>query len=110
MTDNGFIQFGRTRVVDFDFGFSEDLTSQVVADCAVYISTDGNRRAEHLLNVTHKKCRIGPKHLQDAFAQWIPVDDMAGFEEDDADLVSSVPTALTSSAKRKYYTSSVRRY
>jgi hypothetical protein len=103
----GFVRFRSQKMVDVDIGFGDDNCSQVVADHGVYISTDGNRRAEELMNVTHKKRRLNPKHLQDVFAQWIPVDDQLDFESDIADQVSGVPDNLTSSAKRKAYTSSV---
>ncbi|KAJ7840769.1 hypothetical protein B0H13DRAFT_2366052 [Mycena leptocephala] len=104
--DSGFVRFRSQKMVDVDIGFGNKNLSRLVADEGVYISTDGNRRADELLNMTHKKRRLNPKHLHDRFAQWIPVDDTNDFESDLADQISAVPDNLTSSAKRKAYTSS----
>ncbi|KAJ7899713.1 hypothetical protein B0H13DRAFT_2336971 [Mycena leptocephala] len=104
--ESGFVRFRSRTMVDVDVGFGDESRSRVVADEGVYISTDGNRRAEELLNISHKKRRLNPKHLEDAFTQWIPVEDDAEFEADVADRISAVPDNLKSSAKRKAYTSS----
>ncbi|KAJ6474617.1 hypothetical protein C8R47DRAFT_1221017 [Mycena vitilis] len=100
----GLGRYRSQRMVDVDVGYGEN--TGVVADRGVYISTDGNRRAAELLNVAHKKRRLNPENLHDAFAQWIPVQDDHDFEPDIADEISAVPDNLTSSAKRKAYTSS----
>ncbi|KAJ7896572.1 hypothetical protein B0H13DRAFT_1885077 [Mycena leptocephala] len=98
------VQMQSTKTVDVDVSMGDHNTS-VLADHAHYISQDGNRRAEELLNVSHKKRRLGPKHLDDILAKWIPVEN-----EDEvldyADDVSAVPTSLSSPEKRKFYTSS----
>ncbi|KAJ7678333.1 hypothetical protein DFH06DRAFT_1121821 [Mycena polygramma] len=107
MSAREFSRYRSQRIVDVDVGYG-DGNADVVADGAVYISMDGHRRAEHLLNVAHKKRRLNPEHLHDPFAQWIPVEEEADFEADVADNISAVPDNVTSSAKRKAYTSSVR--
>ncbi|KAJ7179732.1 hypothetical protein C8R46DRAFT_1160195 [Mycena filopes] len=102
----GFLRYRSQIMVDVDIGYSEDQ-SQIRADHAVYISSDGNRRKEELLNISHKKRRLNPRRLNDTLARWIPVDDsLDGFRTEDADKISAVPHNLASSAKRKRYTSS----
>ncbi|KAJ6495718.1 hypothetical protein C8R47DRAFT_974024 [Mycena vitilis] len=77
---------------------TEDAT--VTGDRGIYLSADGNRRNEELLNQSHKKRRlkVKPSSLHDSLAQWIPVDNDADGETELLDSVSS--------AKRKRYTSS----
>ncbi|KAJ7664824.1 hypothetical protein B0H17DRAFT_1143582 [Mycena rosella] len=94
------------RKVNVLVGHGDEDPADIEAYCAVYISTNGNRRAEELLNVAHKKRRLGPKHLQDVYAKWIPVDAEEECEEETANQISGVPDSLTSPAKRKAYTSS----
>ncbi|KAJ7020543.1 hypothetical protein C8F04DRAFT_1274931 [Mycena alexandri] len=73
--------------------FNEDGDTTVAADRGVYFSTDGQRRREELLNITHKKRRLEPTQpaqLDDPLASWIPVPEdhvepMAGEEVDRED-------------------------
>ncbi|KAJ7017500.1 hypothetical protein C8F04DRAFT_1279279 [Mycena alexandri] len=102
----GILQYRSQRLVDVSIGFRDEDQTQLGADRGVHISMDGNRRAEELLNITHKKRRLNPKHLNDMLARWIPAEDEEDLETDLADQISAVPEDLTSSAKRKCYTSS----
>ncbi|KAJ7036232.1 hypothetical protein C8F04DRAFT_1258078 [Mycena alexandri] len=102
----GFVQYRSRQLVDVSIGFGDEDQAQVGADRAVHISTDGNRRAEELINVTHKKRRLNPKHLNDVLARWIPAENEDDLDPDLADQISAVPDNLGSSAKRKFYTSS----
>ncbi|KAJ7182634.1 hypothetical protein C8R43DRAFT_1116267 [Mycena crocata] len=73
---DGTLRFRATRVVDAAVGFDEaDALENVSADKAVYISNDGLRRADELLNIGQKKRRMDPASLKDSFSQWVPVDD-----------------------------------
>ncbi|KAJ6547928.1 hypothetical protein DFH09DRAFT_1087397 [Mycena vulgaris] len=52
------------------------------ASSGIYLSLDGQRRTEELLNVTHKKRCLAPGDLRDPLAQWVPGrDDDFGEEE-----------------------------
>jgi hypothetical protein len=82
-----------------DLGENEDYDSRHIADRGVYFSSDGQRRTEELLNVRHKKRRLGPSALNDVWAEWIPM-----AEEDLPDTISTPATAL---GKRKEYASTV---
>ncbi|KAJ7742488.1 hypothetical protein DFH07DRAFT_777724 [Mycena maculata] len=64
------------RFFDYDIavGFDdEDDDAGVAFDRGVYFSSDGRRRDEEMLNVSHKKRRVQPNDLTDAYAEWIPV-------------------------------------
>ncbi|KAJ7164597.1 hypothetical protein C8R43DRAFT_1122474 [Mycena crocata] len=77
--NDGTLKFRATRIVDASIGFDDaDPLGNVFADKGVYISNDGQRRADELLNIGQKKRRIDPTTLKDAFANWIPVDDDKG--------------------------------
>ncbi|KAJ7039475.1 hypothetical protein C8F04DRAFT_1254756 [Mycena alexandri] len=102
----GILQYRSQRLVNVSIGFRDEDQTQLGADRGVHISMDGNRRAEELLNITHKKRWLNPKHLNDMLARWIPAEDEEDLETDLADQISAVPEDLTSSAKRKCYTSS----
>ncbi|KAK7019612.1 CxC2 domain-containing protein, partial [Favolaschia claudopus] len=73
----------------------------VSGDRGIYLSSDGQRRQEELLNLSHKKRRIEPSNLEDSLAQWIPIPD-DNFDEEEARAPLAVPTVL---GKRKEYTS-----
>ncbi|KAJ7038551.1 hypothetical protein C8F04DRAFT_1255829 [Mycena alexandri] len=106
MLQHGVLRFRSKRIVDVSIGFGEEDQARVGADHGVHISTDGNCRAEELLNVTHKKRRLNPKHLNDVLARWIPAENEDDLDTSVADQISTVPDDLGSSAKRKFYTSS----
>ncbi|KAK6975118.1 CxC2 domain-containing protein [Favolaschia claudopus] len=82
--------------VDDDYGGAEFT---VVGDRGIYLSSDGHRREEELLNISHKKRRLEPSSLDDQLALWIPVPD-GNFDEDEAR--APPPTTL---GKRKQYVS-----
>ncbi|KAJ7859224.1 hypothetical protein B0H14DRAFT_3631010 [Mycena olivaceomarginata] len=63
------MQAGERRSWDNDVPFVRDLT----ADRGVYLSSDGRRRKEELLNVAHKKRRVNITELDDSLAIWTPV-------------------------------------
>ncbi|KAJ6506112.1 hypothetical protein DFH09DRAFT_1375123 [Mycena vulgaris] len=65
-----------------DFSTEEDATtSRLTADRGIYFSSDGLRRQEELLNVSHKKRRVQPSELVDSWGQWILLPD--GDRDDD---------------------------
>ncbi|KAJ7688489.1 hypothetical protein B0H16DRAFT_1753102 [Mycena metata] len=101
----GILQYRSQWLIDVSIGFGDEDQTQVGTDRGVDILMDGNRRAEELLNITHKKRRLNPKHLNNVLAHWIPAED-EDLETDLADQIPAVPDDLTSSAKRKFYTSS----
>jgi hypothetical protein len=86
----------------------------ITGDRGIFISDDGDRRAETLLNITHKKrrVRLNPEDMNDSLAAWVPVRDFDGelCEEDwaamDAISGSSADDDLAR-GKRKSYVSSV---
>ncbi|KAJ7100996.1 hypothetical protein C8R43DRAFT_1141258 [Mycena crocata] len=78
MSSDGNLKFRASRIVDVAVGFDEaDALDNLTADKGVYISNDGMRRADELLNVGQKKRRLDPTALDDAHAMWVPVDDKA---------------------------------
>ncbi|KAJ7704194.1 hypothetical protein B0H16DRAFT_1482683, partial [Mycena metata] len=92
-------------VVDVDIGEDPCEISTVTADRAVYFS-DGMRRQEEYLNVSHKKRRVQPSELADSYGQWIPVPEegyegLEGVYSDSSGIVNGVATR-----KRKEYASS----
>ncbi|KAJ7079314.1 hypothetical protein C8R43DRAFT_1143270 [Mycena crocata] len=100
---SGTLKFRSTRLVDTAVGFDEaDALDNVSADKAVYISNDGMRRADELLNIGQKKRRLDPTDLKDPLANWMPVDDKAFVNDkgvvinpdalDDMDKVSGLDT------------------
>jgi hypothetical protein len=98
---------GRLRsknVVDFEEG-DDDLT--LTADRGIYFSSDGQRREEELLNLSHKKRRLIPASLEDQLVQWIPVPE-DNFTEEEA-RAPLAPSTLQETAqllgKRKEYVS-----
>ncbi|KAJ7838429.1 hypothetical protein B0H13DRAFT_2367453 [Mycena leptocephala] len=99
----GTVRFRATRVVDVAIGFDEADSGNVSADRGVYISNDGLRHDDVLLNVGQKKRRLTPGKLQDPLAAWVPVNDADDvLDEDllhDMDQVSGI-------GKRKRYESS----
>ncbi|KAJ7509953.1 hypothetical protein B0H11DRAFT_2215787 [Mycena galericulata] len=88
--------------VDFGDDFYEEHT--VTGDLRVYFSSDGLRRNEELLNISHKKRRMQPSDLEDSYGRWIPVpegsEDLSG-PDNPMDAVDAGP-----SRKRKEYASS----
>ncbi|KAK6988081.1 CxC2 domain-containing protein [Favolaschia claudopus] len=84
--------------VDDDYG-GVDFT--VIGDRGIYLSLDGYRREEELLNVSHKKRRLEPSNLDDQLALWIPVPD-EDFNEDEA---RAPPSESATLGKRKQYVS-----
>ncbi|KAJ7165276.1 hypothetical protein C8R46DRAFT_1220409 [Mycena filopes] len=102
-------RFRSSRFIDTHVGVEgkDPASSQIIGDCGIFISDDGERVTEHLLNPTHKKrrTRLNPDALDDALAKWIPV------AEGDCDLsdttrLDSVSGGSTESKKRKAYSSS----
>ncbi|KAK7043451.1 CxC2 domain-containing protein, partial [Favolaschia claudopus] len=71
-----------------------------IADRGIYLSYDGERRKEELLNVSHKKRRLDPSSLEDQLAHWIPVPD-DNFDEEEA----RAPQSDSNLGKRKTYLS-----
>ncbi|KAJ7466765.1 hypothetical protein B0H11DRAFT_1921662 [Mycena galericulata] len=96
------ITFRSARFVDSSVGMDGDDagSSTIVGDRGIYISADGTRRTEELLNQAHKKrrLRLKPSKLRDALAEWIPVGDA------DVDELSEKMDSVSS--KRKRYDSS----
>ncbi|KAJ6465540.1 hypothetical protein C8R47DRAFT_1235772 [Mycena vitilis] len=90
------------NVIDLD---QEDDAAIHIGDRGVYFSTDARRVTEELLNVRHKKRRVGPSDLNDPLAVWIPGSD-EGFTEAAAreapEIVVDLATVL---GKRKQYAS-----
>ncbi|KAJ7882725.1 hypothetical protein B0H13DRAFT_1890747 [Mycena leptocephala] len=54
-------------------GKDNDYDSGKIVDRGVYFSSDGQRRTEELLNVRHKKRKLGPSGLKDVWAEWVPM-------------------------------------
>ncbi|KAJ7468418.1 hypothetical protein B0H11DRAFT_2238884 [Mycena galericulata] len=97
---------------DFGDGSYEKTEATLTADLGVYLSSDGRRRLDELLNVGHKKRRVQPSDLDDSYGQWIPVPDdgydgIVDHESDSNPLnaVGSTP-AIPGAKKRKEYASS----
>ncbi|KAJ7642650.1 hypothetical protein DFH06DRAFT_1137198 [Mycena polygramma] len=90
------------NVVDLD---QDDDGPIQIADRGIYFSTDARRITEELVNVRHKKRRVGPSDLTDSLAEWIPGCD-EGFTEAAAreapEIVVDLATVL---GKRKTYAS-----
>ncbi|KAJ7102966.1 hypothetical protein C8R43DRAFT_1141089 [Mycena crocata] len=100
-----------SRNVDIVFGVAGGNTasSRIAGDRAILISDDGARRAEHLVNITHKKARfcLDPDLIADTLGNWDAMPDPGVISITPAmDRISSVPTDLRSARKRKDYTSS----
>jgi hypothetical protein len=96
----------RPNFVDIDIA-EETPRSTLTADRGVYFSADGLRRQEELLNVAHKKRRIQPSQLVDAYGEWIPLPE-DGHQEDDSGPNPIDSVVSVSGTKRKAYASSVR--
>ncbi|KAK7012748.1 CxC2 domain-containing protein [Favolaschia claudopus] len=81
----------------------------VTADKGVYVSSDGHRREEELLNISHKKRRLNPSKLNDRLAEWIPVPE-DNFAQDEAEgrgpEEEFQEENVSQHGKRKEYTSS----
>ncbi|KAJ6523687.1 hypothetical protein DFH09DRAFT_1250900 [Mycena vulgaris] len=92
-----------TQVVDACIGVDgEDIhTSTLTGDHGIYISKDGHRRTDELLNLGHarRKRRLKLSGLRDHLAEWVPV------EEHDADGAEEIMDSV-GSEKRKRYESS----
>ncbi|KAJ7080717.1 hypothetical protein C8R43DRAFT_909900 [Mycena crocata] len=106
----GTVNFRSAKYVDSAFGVDGEGTqsSQVIGDRGIHISNDGTRRAEHLLNVSHKKRRLSlaPNRLADGLAFWIPVKG-AGDDNEPSDCMDRVSTDPSEERKkRKSYASS----
>ncbi|KAJ7456847.1 hypothetical protein B0H11DRAFT_2243727 [Mycena galericulata] len=101
---DGMYSFRATRIIDTDFAFDgADPVADVSADRGVYISNDGLRRVDELVNVIHKKRRLKPEAVDDRLAEWVPVDD-ADVELDDDTLEAM--DKVSGTGKRKRYVSS----
>lgn len=98
------ITFCSSRYVDASVGLDGDeaVSSSIIGDQGIYISADGTRRTEELLNQAHKKrrLRLRPSKLRDTLAEWIPVGESDALG--DTELMDTA--SLT---KRKRYDSSV---
>jgi hypothetical protein len=106
MNDPGWRRYKASRVVDASVGFdSADPLADVTADRAVYISNDGLRHVDQLLNIGHKKRRLKPDKLDDRLADWVPVDDTDVCL--DPEMISNIDM-VSGTGKRKRYESSVR--
>ncbi|KAJ7184784.1 hypothetical protein C8R46DRAFT_1026640 [Mycena filopes] len=99
------VKFRKNRFNDVEIG--EDVPAPVtdaVGDRGIYISSDGLRVEEELVNLSYKKPRIRPTDLDDGLASWLPVDDS---EQDlDATLLEQMDQ-VSGTGKRKRYESSV---
>ncbi|KAJ7756766.1 hypothetical protein DFH07DRAFT_958903 [Mycena maculata] len=102
----------RAKFVDTDFGGVDHGQSTRSADRGIYISADGQRRQEELLNVSHKKRRLEPRQLDDTYGEWVPVPEEGYEVTDNLDSQSNpfnnvgpVPESPRS-RKRKDYASS----
>ncbi|KAK6993086.1 CxC2 domain-containing protein [Favolaschia claudopus] len=98
----------RREADDFVEG-NDDERFTVTADRGIYFTDDTRARQEELLNVAHKKRRLNPSHLNDQWAQWIPVPEDNRDDEDES--VSQLPDLDTGeegvrTGKRKEYVSS----
>ncbi|KAJ7863700.1 hypothetical protein B0H13DRAFT_2354000 [Mycena leptocephala] len=103
---DGILSFRRNRVVDASVGFDgADPFADVTADRAVYISNDGLRRVDQLLNVGHKKAKLKPTNLDDRFARWVPMDDTD--IDKDPEVLSNMDQ-VSGTGKHKRYESSIR--
>ncbi|KAJ7448474.1 hypothetical protein B0H11DRAFT_1744214 [Mycena galericulata] len=102
----GTLSFRRSRVVDAAVGFdtAEELVGDLTADRAVYISNDGRRRADKLVNVGLKRRRLRPTQLLDPLAHWVPVNDEA-VDLQDSELLEQMDK-VSGTEKRKRYESS----
>ncbi|KAK7000623.1 CxC2 domain-containing protein [Favolaschia claudopus] len=97
------IRRGRLRaeeLVDIDEDQGGDEFTRI-GDRGIYLSGTGRQRVEEMLDVTHKKRRMDPSHLDDQLAQWVPIPDN-NFSEEDAHTTSATSSVL---GKRKEYTS-----
>ncbi|KAJ7602615.1 hypothetical protein DFH06DRAFT_1149734 [Mycena polygramma] len=104
MADDGVLRFRAERAVDVSIGYDgANPDIDLTADRGVYISNDGLRHAETLLNVGHKKPRRKPNALDDRLAEWMPVDDTN--INLDADMLSNMDR-VSGQGKRKRYESS----
>ncbi|KAJ7429112.1 hypothetical protein B0H11DRAFT_2266968 [Mycena galericulata] len=103
----GTVSFRRTRVVDTAIGFdtAEEHPENLTADRAVYISNDGMRKVDELLNVGHKRRRLRPGELSDPLANWVPVDDDGVDLKEDVELLGEMEK-VSGTGKRKRYESS----
>jgi hypothetical protein len=95
-------------LVDIDDG-DDDLDTEFVADRGIYVSADGERQQEELLNVSHKKRKLVPSALDDVLASWTPVPDNEFTEDEPTPSVyaEAEPQGLTVLGKRKEYVSTV---
>ncbi|KAK6980525.1 hypothetical protein R3P38DRAFT_3235631 [Favolaschia claudopus] len=77
---------GRPAFTNLNLGDIEEESNvdnfAVTADRGIYISIDGRRRNEELLNISHKKRRLEPRNLNDNLAEWIPIPEDNFAEED----------------------------
>jgi hypothetical protein len=103
---DGLLSFRSSRVIDANVGFDgADPFADVTADRAVYISNDGLRQDDHLLNVGHKRPKLKPSKLNDRLANWVPMDDTG--IDDDPNVLDDMDK-ISGTGKRKRYESSVR--
>ncbi|KAK7028695.1 CxC2 domain-containing protein [Favolaschia claudopus] len=83
--------------IDDEYGGAEFTRT---ADRGIYLSYDGERRKEELLNISHKKRRLDPSSLEDRLAHWIPIPD-DNFDEEEV----RAPQSDNTLGKRKTYLS-----
>ncbi|KAJ7116241.1 hypothetical protein C8R43DRAFT_1137919 [Mycena crocata] len=92
------LKFRSKQVVDSCVGVDgEDAqNSTLTGDRGIYISGDGQRRTEELLNLAHKKRRIRlrPSGLKDSLAEWKPVAD--------EDIESEVADQITGRKRKRF--------
>ncbi|KAJ7457084.1 hypothetical protein FB451DRAFT_602089 [Mycena latifolia] len=104
---SGTLSFCSTKFVDACIGIDgeDSSSSHITGDRGIFISNDGERRAEHLHNITLKKrrLRLHPNRLHDSLAQWVPVADNG---DEPTEQMDSVSATGPNTKKRKTYVSS----
>jgi hypothetical protein len=95
--------------VDTEVGGDPLEDTTVIADCGVYFSSDGLRRHDEFLNVSHKKCCVQLAALNDSYGEWIPVPEEGYNDDENRDSADHPINAVDSQpgTKRKVYASSV---
>jgi hypothetical protein len=105
------LRFRASRYVDTTVGMDGESTedSTRTGDRGIFISEDGERRAETLRDISYKKRRIRlrPEGLDDSLAQWIPVLDDPNLNDELRATLDSISSEPNSGNKRKTYDSSV---
>ncbi|KAJ7184066.1 hypothetical protein C8R46DRAFT_1208297 [Mycena filopes] len=98
------LKFRKKRVIDVDMGVDgANRVADMTGDRGIYLSNDGLRHHEELINVSYKKRRLRPTNLEDRLAEWLPVDDSDVVP--DATLLDQMDK-VSGTGKRKRYESS----